>query len=86
GNPVRYCEGEVTFEIDGDCRLLATDNGANRSRDGYDSPTCLTHQGRCLLILQSTRTFGEISVKATGAGIESETTRIQVHQMPRDPA
>ncbi|NKB72647.1 MAG: DUF4982 domain-containing protein [Candidatus Latescibacteria bacterium] len=72
GNPVRHCEREITFDINGEYRLLATDNGANKARDRYDTPNCPTHNGRCLLILQSTEAPGPIAVQAKSDSIKSQ--------------
>lgn len=63
--PVKHINQKVTFEIEGPAKLLATDNGNNVQRKRFDTNTCITENGRVLLLIQSTKEKGTIKIKAS---------------------
>ena len=78
GNPVRNQEREIRFELEGDARILGVDNGAPDNIQDFQSDRITTDQGRCLLILQSTHQGGEVRVRASAEGMESQLVKIQI--------
>lgn len=78
GVRVPNADPDVTFEIQGPARLLGIGNGdLNDASDAKD----LVHrayQGRGLAILQSTRTAGEIRIRATATGLDPATVTVTV--------
>lgn len=76
GRPVQHQDEDIKFHVEGNCRVLGTDNGSNVSRKDYTSRSLSTWNGRCLMILQAGKEPGRISVHVTGKGIGSETVEI----------
>ena len=79
GNPVKHTEKEITFKVEGPAILLGTDNGNNIQRKRFDTDTCITSNGKLLLMLQSTKEKGTVTVKATANGIESNPITITIN-------
>jgi hypothetical protein len=79
GTPVRAEEREIAFELEGACRLLGVDNGSNASVQDYQSTHCVTAQGRCLLIVQSTGQAGTAMVTASGEGQQGQSIKLTLH-------
>ena len=88
GHPIRAEEHEVTFEIEGACRLLGVDNGSNTSVQDYQgglataacglTARCTTAQGRCLSIVQSTAEAGTVRITASAEGLEGQSVELQI--------
>lgn len=76
GNPVKSEEKEITFEVEGDIRILGVDNGSIRNVQDYRSQSIVTYKGRCMLIVQSTRNKSKINIKAISKGLKSDTIKI----------
>jgi beta-galactosidase len=70
----------VTFEITGNGRLVGLDNGDLRNHESYKGTTCTTYFGRLLAIVQSFRTSGEITVKATAPDLTETVIRLKNHE------
>ena len=73
GVRVATADSEVTFEIQGPARLLGIGNGDLNDATNAKDLAHRTYQGRGLAILQSTRTPGEIRIRASAPGIEGAT-------------
>lgn len=73
GVPVRTDEKEVEFTIQGNFRLLGVDNGANDNVQDIQTNKIITRNGRCLLIIQSIKEAGEITITATSGSLQSES-------------
>ncbi|MEN0111443.1 MAG: glycoside hydrolase family 2 TIM barrel-domain containing protein, partial [Planctomycetota bacterium] len=69
GTPVRTTEREVTFQVDGPAHLIGVDNGSLTTVECFQSDRVVTHQGRCLGIVRSTLEPGEVTVRASSAGL-----------------
>ena len=69
GNPVRWQEREIVFDVKGEVKALGVDNGSVRNVQDYQSDRLVTSQGRGLLIVQSRREAGEAVIKAASADI-----------------
>jgi beta-galactosidase len=63
-------EQEVAFEVSGPATLLGIENGNLNSPETGHGAARKAYRGRGLAILQSTKTPGAISVKATASGLE----------------
>jgi beta-galactosidase len=69
GNLVPGATNQVTFEIQGAASLIGVDNGNPTSHESYQAAERLCYHGRCLGIIQSTRTAGPIQVTARADGL-----------------
>ncbi|MGJ8639591.1 MAG: sugar-binding domain-containing protein [Opitutaceae bacterium] len=77
-HPIRNTPHDLEFQIDGPCKLLGVDNGSITSTQNYQTNTVTTHNGRALLILQSTHDCGSISVSARSGAFRSEILKLSV--------
>ncbi|MBP8305317.1 MAG: DUF4982 domain-containing protein, partial [Phycisphaerae bacterium] len=68
---------ELTFEVDGPGEVLGIGNGDLNSPDSYKDLVHKAFRGRGLAILQSTRTPGTITLKATAQGLEPGSIQIR---------
>lgn len=71
----------IQFEVEGNGRLLATDNGLQTDLSSFQSPTKNAYNGKVVAIVQSTKDAGAFTVKVsseelTGADITIITTPI----------
>lgn len=76
GRPVKTQNREISFELTGDARMLGVDNGARDNIQDFQSDHIVTDQGRCLLIVQSNRTAGPVTVTARSKGLASQTVML----------
>ena len=65
GRVVPATEGEVTFEVSGEARLIAVDN------ELFSGNHKKLHQGFVMAILRSSQTGGDVKVKASLKGLKS---------------
>ncbi len=77
GYPVKTENKKITFNTDGDVRILGVDTGSTQNVQDYQSNEIITESGRCLLIVQSTSIKGKIRITATAENLKSETIEIQ---------
>lgn len=77
GNLVTHLPTAINFKVDGNLRLLGIDNGAANNVQPYQSYSCVSHNGKVLLLLQAKDTAEKIKITAHAdgilAGIEVET-------------
>ncbi|MDV7186033.1 glycoside hydrolase family 2 TIM barrel-domain containing protein [Lutibacter sp. TH_r2] len=78
GNPVKTDNREITFEINGNAKLLGVDNGWIKSVQKFQTNKNTTHNGKTLLIIQSMDKTGKVEIKATGENLESEQITIEI--------
>lgn len=80
GRPVTHTERNVSFMVNGECKVLGVDNGADMNYNPYQSSSVDTWNGRALMIIQSKRdAVGEIAVRAmTNDGLTSKATSTKV--------
>lgn len=69
GNRIYTDNRQIAFEVQGDARVLGVDSGALDSVQDYASDRVVTHQGRCLLILQAGLSPSQVVIRATGEGL-----------------
>ncbi|TNJ43214.1 glycoside hydrolase family 2 protein [Tamlana fucoidanivorans] len=78
GLPVKTTEQEIVFNIEGDVRLLGVDNGWNKSTQDFQTNKVLTHQGRCLAIVQANKSAGNVNIKVSAEGMEPQMVTIAI--------
>ncbi|KAA1261107.1 Beta-galactosidase [Rubripirellula obstinata] len=78
GIAVRSIESEVVFEVDGAVRSLGVDNGSGTTVVQYQSDRVQTHQGRCLLIVQSNQKPGTATIRARAGEMQSNEIELRV--------
>ena len=71
GRVVPATEGEVTFEVSGEARLIAVDNGDHMTDELFSGNHKKLHQGFVMAILRSSQTGGDVKVKASLKGLKS---------------
>jgi beta-galactosidase len=79
GNKVKTSEANLTFNVEGDVKVLGVDNGSNRSIQDYQSSTLTTSQGRGLLLIQSLRKKGEAVIQVEAEGLYSESIIVKTN-------
>ncbi|HVU32990.1 MAG TPA: glycoside hydrolase family 2 TIM barrel-domain containing protein [Opitutaceae bacterium] len=70
----------LTFAVSGPGVLLGVDNGDPASHESYQGPQRHAFDGRCLGLVQTTQTPGDLQVTVTAAGLRSATAT--VHALP----
>ncbi len=78
GNPVLTDNAEISFEMEGDARILGVDNGAPDNIQGFQSDHIKTDKGRCLIIVQSGLTSGPLHLTALAEGYGSQKITINI--------
>lgn len=77
GNKVPNITNEVTFSIEGEATLIATDNGDHYSDELFNKPSRKLHNGFALGILRSTRNQGKVKLKANAKGLTAATLKLE---------
>jgi beta-galactosidase len=67
---------EVTFEIQGEGKLIGLDSGDMQSHEDYKGKTRKALNGMCLAVVQSTARPGQIRLTATSPGLKPATVVI----------
>jgi len=76
GRVVPLADNEVTFEIQGEGKLIGVDSGNPVSHEDFKGSRRKAFNGLCLAIVQSTAKAGRIQVTATSPGLKSSTVAI----------
>jgi len=76
GRIVPMADNEVTFEIQGDGKIIGVDSGDQRSHEDFKGNRRKAFNGMCLAIAQSTGKPGAIHVNATSPGLKSSSVAI----------
>lgn len=89
GNVVSDEDRTVTFELEGNGELIASDNGNPADLQGYQDGTETrrtrdTFHGKAVVIVKSTQSEGIIKVRASAEGLPSAEAVIEVKQMPQE--
>lgn len=71
GRVVPTTEGEVTFEISGEAKLIAVDNADHYTDELFSGNTKKLHKGFVMAILRSNQTGGAVKIKASCKGLKS---------------
>ncbi|TYK67462.1 glycoside hydrolase family 2 protein [Colwellia echini] len=78
GRPIKTDNMKVTFDIEGEIKLLGVDNGAQDNIQDFQSNSLITSKGRALAIIQATRTAGVAKITAKIKGFEDQIIYIKV--------
>lgn len=78
GNIHPKAEDEIHFEIDGPGEIIAVANANPMSTESFQQSQRKAWQGKCLVIVKSGKEPGEVTLRATAAGIRPAETTIQV--------
>jgi beta-galactosidase len=71
-------DNEITFEIQGEGKLIGVDNGDMSNSEGYKGRQRKLFHGLCLAIVQSNGNSGQVRVTAASPGLKSATVTIAV--------
>ena len=73
-------ENLITFEIEGDGKIVGVDNGNAVSRERYKDTDGVwkrkAFSGKALVIVQSTKEAGSFTVTARSDGLESDSATV----------
>ena len=76
GRVVPMADNEVTFELQGEGRLIGVDNGNPQSHDSYKTNHCKAFNGLCLAVVQSTAKAGSIKIAAASPTLQTAAVTI----------
>jgi beta-galactosidase len=77
----------IQFSVEGQGKLVGTDNGHQENATGYTSPSMPVFNGKALAVVASTRQPGAIKLTATSPGLPpSWTTLVSVADSSAGPA
>jgi beta-galactosidase len=68
----------LTFEVFGDARIVALDNGDHRSDELHAGDSRRLYEGSALVILRSGRVGGEVRLRVSGAGYRPVESRLLI--------
>ena len=71
GRVVPLADNEITFDVQGEGRLIGVDNGNPQSHDSYKVNRCKAFNGLCLAVVQATAKSGSIRIAASSAGLQA---------------
>lgn len=71
GRVVPTTEGEVTFEVSGEAKLIAVDNGDHYTDELFSGNTKKLYKGFVMAILRSNQIGGDVKIKASCKGLKS---------------
>lgn len=77
GRVVPTKEGKVTFEVSGEAKLIAVDNGDHYTDELFSGNTKKLHKGFVMAILRSNQIGGEVKIKASCKGLKSVTGKVK---------
>lgn len=80
GNRNPLAENLVKFEIDGPGTIVGVGNANPRSLESYQAHERKAWQGRCLVIIKSGKSAGEIKLKAVVQGMNTTSININVEE------
>ncbi|WP_445736603.1 glycoside hydrolase family 2 TIM barrel-domain containing protein [Mariniflexile sp.] len=80
GNFVPYADNLISFTVDGPAKNLGLENGDPLDLTSNKSNQRKAFNGKCLMILQTTKEAGDIKVTVSSSGLESEEISITSSQ------
>ncbi|MFD2036978.1 beta-galactosidase GalB [Belliella marina] len=78
GNLVPDAANLINFEISGPGKIVGVDNGYQASLESFKSPFRKAFNGMCLVIVQSERAKGTVTLLARSEGLEEDKVSIRV--------
>ena len=76
GRVVPAAENLITFDIQGEGRIIGVDNGDSQSHEEYKAKQRKAFNGLCLAIVQSTANAGPIRITASSPSLRPDTLTI----------
>jgi len=70
-------KNRIDFTISGEGSIIGTDNGDAKCVDSFKLPWKNAYAGRCLVVIQSTKQPGKISISATSEGLQAKTVQVE---------
>jgi beta-galactosidase len=77
GRVVPTADNEITFDVQGEAKLIGVDNGDPRSHDSYKINRRSAFNGLCLAVIQSTARGGAIRIAASSPNLKPDTLTLQ---------
>lgn len=81
GRIVPIAENEITFDLQGEGKLIGVDNGDPQSHASYKTNRRKVFNGLCLAIVQSTAIAGQIRITASSPTLRSDSLTIATEYM-----
>ncbi len=78
GNPVIVEDKRVTFEIEGEAKLLGVDTGEPENIQDFQSNSLVTGRGHALAIIQSKKVAGPVNITVKVDGLEAKTVTVNI--------
>ncbi|TDI69613.1 MAG: DUF4982 domain-containing protein [Bacteroidetes bacterium] len=69
-NFVPDASNRINFKLEGDATIIAVDNGDPLNEESYNSNSLKVFNGKCLVIIKSTKAKGEFTFYAESEGLE----------------
>jgi beta-galactosidase len=76
GRTVPVANNEITFDIQGEGRLIGVDNGDPASHEDYKANHRTAYNGLCLGIVQSTARAGQLRITASSPSLQPDSLTI----------
>lgn len=76
GRVVPNTKGEVTFDISGEAKLIAVDNGDHFTDELFSGNKKQLHKGFVMGILRSNQTGGEVKIKVSAKGLKGAVKKL----------
>ncbi|MBQ4632387.1 MAG: DUF4982 domain-containing protein [Prevotella sp.] len=76
GNLCPLATNQIFFDIDGEAVIAGVDNGCQTSLERFKANNRKAFFGKCLVVLQSTKKAGDITLTAKSAGLEKAVLSI----------
>ncbi|EQD28935.1 beta-galactosidase, partial [mine drainage metagenome] len=73
GRMAPIAENEITFDIQGEGKLIGVDNGNPQSHESYKTNRRKVFNGLCLAIVQSTARAGQIRISASSPTLRADS-------------
>ena len=83
GRVVPTADNEVSFEIQGEGKIIGVDNGIPVSHEDFKGKSRKAFNGLCLAIVQSTAKAGRIQLTATSPGLTSGSVAVTTSEVRR---
>ncbi|MBU3024192.1 glycoside hydrolase family 2 TIM barrel-domain containing protein [Zobellia galactanivorans] len=72
-NFVPNASNEIKFTLTGEATILAVDNGDPKSEESFIGDTRKAFNGKCIIIVKTTKKQGEFTIKAESEGLKMAT-------------
>jgi len=76
-NTSYLANNRIEFTVSGEGTIIGTDNGDAKCVDSFKLPWKNAYAGRCIVMVQSTKQAGKISISATSEGLPVKTIQVE---------